>query len=188
MNLSKVIRPFWLAYALSIVVVACAVWQGWEVRARRAELADLRRQIASAAGGQQTHAKLKERVEALRADVRKLAERTPVEVDLGTLLQEVSGGVSLTAGGGANNREISTKATVRGNPLDQVPVTIRSATTAKDALDLLRNIEQAGRLTRVDKVTFEQTEPGADKPIASTIDFSVFARSSEDSFGLKGGK
>jgi Tfp pilus assembly protein PilO len=184
MNISKVIRPFWLAYGLSLVVVACAVWQGWEVRKRRAELADLRQQIASAAGGQTTHAKLKERVEALRADVRRLAERAPVEVDLGTLLQEVSGGV----GGGANNREISTKATVKGNPLDQVPVTIRSATTAKDALNLLRNIEQAGRLTRVDKVTFEQNEPGADKPIASTIDFSVFARSSEDSFGPKGGK
>ena len=184
MNIGKVIRPFWLAYALSIVVVACAVWQGWEVRNRRADLVELRRQIASAAGGQTTHAKLKARVEALRADVRKLADRAPVEVDLGTLLQEVSGGV----GGASNNREISTKATVKGSPLDQVPVTIRSATSSKDALGLLRNIEQAGRLTRVDRVTFEQNEPGSNKPVASTIDFSVFARSSEDSFGLKGGK
>jgi hypothetical protein len=92
------------------------------------------------------------------------------------------------AGGGASDREILTFPTVSGSPLNRVPVPLRFKGSTVSAMALLRQIENYDRLTRIDRIVMEKSDPASQGPISTAVEFSLFSRASQEALSWTSGE
>jgi Tfp pilus assembly protein PilO len=144
---------------------------------RRGELDTSQARLAKLQEESAAYRRTAEQVTALRSQLKRFAEQVPYQPDLGLLLSEI--GKEL-AGGAASEREILTFPTVAGSPLNRVPVSLRFKGTTASAVALLRQIENYNRLTRIDRIVLEKSDPTAKGLISTAVEFSLFSRASQE--------
>jgi hypothetical protein len=162
---------------LTVLACALAVAQYKEVLGERDRVRMLEKSLADYRARGDGYRRTAAEVEGLRAEYKRFCDRVPFQPDIGQMLEEVGRDV---VGSTAAEREILTKPTVPGFPLNRAPVLLKFKGSAEQAFALIRKIEGDGRLTRIDRVLLEQAAPGTDKPLTVLVEFSVFSRASEE--------
>jgi Tfp pilus assembly protein PilO len=177
-----------IAAACVLLSVGMGVLAGDQYRRgmdKRRELAQIEGTLVKLKADSAAYRRTAEEVTLLRGDLKRFAEQVPYQPDLGQLLSEV--GREL-AGGGASEREILTFPTVSGSPLNRVPVSLRFKGSTASAMALLRQIENYSRLTRIDRIVLEKTDPTSTGPISTAVEFSLFSRASQEALSWTSGE
>jgi hypothetical protein len=157
-------------------VAACGAVRYRQVASRRAELAALTQRLSASNAAAARYRRAAGEVPRLRAEHRRFVEQAPLQPDLGRLLERV-GEDSRVEGA---QREIVTQPVVAGHLLNRTPILLRFRGSADRVLSVLRHIENHGLLTRIERVSMEQSSPGTEQPLAVQVEFSLFSRSSEE--------